>query len=138
MMTESRFWKIVDSTLSAADDREGQESLLWDQLMLLKADEVAAFAWRFDSLHTRADCPAVNDGWARHSGVGADDGYSDFRSWLISRGRAVYEKALTDPDSLDAVVQPDEDTHYADFGYVALGVYERRTGAEVPPRPGSA
>jgi hypothetical protein len=30
----------------------------------------------------------------------SDDGFTDFRYWLISRGRDVYERALADPDSL--------------------------------------
>ena len=30
----------------------------------------------------------------------SDDGFDYFRAWLISRGRAVYEAALADPDSL--------------------------------------
>lgn len=34
-------------------------------------------------------------------------------------------------------MRPDEDTHFADFGYVADGVYETQTGEELPPAPGS-
>src|SRR5262249_33752044 len=34
----------------------------------------------------------------------SDDSFMDFRSWLISLGRDVYERAISDPDSLPDVV----------------------------------
>ncbi|MEO5978010.1 MAG: DUF4240 domain-containing protein, partial [Chryseolinea sp.] len=34
-----------------------------------------------------------------HSGC-SDDGFADFRGWLISRGKSVYENSLSSPDNL--------------------------------------
>jgi hypothetical protein len=136
---ERRFWEIVDATLPAAADRERQEELLWEQLVALPPDEVAAFDWWFDRQLIRSDCDNVNAAWALIDGVGSDDGYHDFCCWLVSRGRVAFEAALADPDSLSAVVVPDEDTQFMDFGCVAQGVYEHLTGDECPdldlPRP---
>jgi len=131
-MNENHFWKIVDATLPAAGDRERQEDLLWQQLIVLPPKDVAAFASWFDRQIDRSDCDNVEVAFALISGVGADDGYHDFRCWLVSRGRVAYMAALNDPDSLSTVVTPEEDTHFADFSYVALGVYEHLTGEDCP------
>jgi hypothetical protein len=107
---ESRFWGMIDATLPAAADRERQEDLLWQQLIVLPPEEVAAFAWLFDRQIDRSDCDNVEVAFALISGVGSDDGYHDFRCWLVSRGRVAFEAALADPDSLSEVVTPGEDT----------------------------
>jgi hypothetical protein len=65
----------------------------------------------------------------------SDDSFMDFRAWLISRGRAVYETVLADPDALaDAV--PGlivGEGHSAElYGAVAAELYEDRCG-ESPP-----
>jgi hypothetical protein len=137
---ENRFWEIVDATLPAAEDRGGQEDLLWQQLVALPPGEVAAFAWWFDRQIDRSDCDNVEVAFALISGVGSDDGYRDFRCWLISRGRAAFVAALGDPDSLSGVltaeeIAAEEDTHFGDFGYVSWGVYEHLTGDECPDDP---
>jgi hypothetical protein len=132
---EDRFWRIVDATLSAARNRKGQHRLLHDQLIALPAEEVAGFQWLFRRMIERSDCPNVEAAWDIIDGCGADDGYHDFRCWLISRGRAAFEAALADPDSLADVVRPDENTHFQDFDIADI-VYERLTGEECPEGPG--
>lgn len=64
----------------------------------------------------------------------SDDGFTDFRSWLISRGRDVYEAALRDPESLVEVAAADgvEATSFEEFQYVARRVYEEKTGHDMP------
>ncbi len=136
-MDEDRFWQMIDSTLPVAGDRAAQERLLWEQLLGLPPREVAEFAWILDDMIDRAEDGNGWEAWQEFDGVGADDGFWDFRCWLISRGRAVFESALRDPESLRAVVTEDENTHFQDFGYVALGAYEQLTGEECPHRPRS-
>ena len=61
----------------------------------------------------------------------SDDGFAYFRSWLISRGRAAYEEAVRDPDSLADLVDPDRDDYeFEDLWGLALVVYEERTGED--------
>ena len=65
----------------------------------------------------------------------SDDGFADFRSWLISRGRERYEKTLGDPDSLaDLEMDPESDDgiFFESFAYVAARVYERETDSMLP------
>jgi hypothetical protein len=64
----------------------------------------------------------------------SDDGFTDFRSWLISMGRDIYETALRDPESLVDVADADgvETTSFEEFQYVPRQVYQEKTGQEMP------
>src|SRR5262249_53956418 len=59
----------------------------------------------------------------------SDDGFMDFRGWLISEGEKAFENALKDPESLVRVVrEDDEDCQYEGFQYVASMAWEKKTG----------
>src|SRR5262249_54204564 len=63
----------------------------------------------------------------------SDDGFIDFRCWLISMGREVYDGAHADVESLASVAADDPQyTSFEDFGRVAREVYEDRAGADMP------
>lgn len=57
----------------------------------------------------------------------SDDGFIDFRSWLIAQGRDVYLAALKDPDSL-ADVPAYGGCCYEALNYLGDHVYEKLTG----------
>ena len=59
-----------------------------------------------------------------------DDGFIDFRGWLIAQGRDVYMAALKDPDSL-ADVPTDGDCCCETFCYVGSYAYEELTGRDI-------
>ena len=48
-----------------------------------------------------------------------DDGFIDFRAWLISRGQEVYEAVIADPDSLSAYVPKPREANFELYGYVS-------------------
>jgi hypothetical protein len=64
----------------------------------------------------------------------SDDGFTDFRSWLISMGRDVYVAALRDPESLVDVADASgvETTSFEEFQYVPTQVYEDKTEKRMP------
>ncbi|QRK09060.1 DUF4240 domain-containing protein [Archangium violaceum] len=64
----------------------------------------------------------------------SDDGFTDFRSWLISMGRRVFENALSNAESLIEVVDAPglEDIFFEEFRYVPEQAYEELTGHEIP------
>ncbi|HHQ6600568.1 TPA: DUF4240 domain-containing protein [Serratia fonticola] len=69
-------------------------------LRQLSPEELIAFKKRFTELHNQA---YRWDLWAAAYIMGggcSDDGFMDFRDWLISRGQSVYEAALINPDTL--------------------------------------
>jgi hypothetical protein len=60
------------------------------------------------------------------------DSFDDFRSWLISMGREVYEAALSDPATVYRLVDPAEDVadiiFFEEFQYVAPRVLREKLG----------
>lgn len=59
----------------------------------------------------------------------SDDGFMDFRAWLIAQGKEVYLTALADPDSL-ADVEPYGGCQFESFSYVASEVLNTLTGGD--------
>lgn len=123
-MTRSEFWALIGSTRDADPDRHAER--LTDALAGGPADEILSFGDHFDALEHDAYTWNL---WAAAyvmNGGCSDDGFIDFRSWLILQGEAVYGAALADPDSLAALdVGPDAATCEC---YIAATAYERATG----------
>ena len=57
----------------------------------------------------------------------SDDGFIDFRAWLIAQGREVYLAALADPDSLTDV-EAYGGCQFEELNYIGDGVLEDLTG----------
>lgn len=64
-------------------------------------------------------------------GPATDDDFIDFRYGLLGKGKAAYESALKEPDSL-ADLSVDKDTWNEPFGYIASVMYKRSTGTDIP------
>jgi hypothetical protein len=129
------FWSLVEDTRAeaaeAAPDSVVEEHVatLTAALEELSDDEVRGFDRQLRAARGRAN---RWDLWAAAYvalGGASDDSFLDFRNWLISHGRDVFERALADPDSV-ADLEWDEDEN--DFGsaeewsYAALEVLEER------------
>jgi hypothetical protein len=70
--------------------------------------------------------------WLCQGGRCSDDRFSDFRIWLISRGRAVYEAALDDADSLIEEMRTTEEPEFEELGCVPFKAYRTLTGKDIP------
>lgn len=57
----------------------------------------------------------------------SDDGFMDFRNWLIAQGKDVYLAALKNPDSL-ADIPVYGDGCFESLAYIGSSVYEKLTG----------
>jgi hypothetical protein len=143
MMDEDRFWDIIDTSRYRAremprgptqDFIDLHEQTLVEALRGITPSEVFAFRERFEYFHGMA---YRWDLWAAaywlHGGC-SDDGFTDFRSCLISLGKERYFQVLRDPDSLaDLVDLPDMPYLQAEgIQYVPSRVYEELTGEEMP------
>ena len=60
----------------------------------------------------------------------SDDGFIDFRAWLIAQGREVYLAALKEPDSL-ADVEPYGNCCFESLTYVGDAAYRQLTGENI-------
>lgn len=139
-MNRKSFWSLIDHARAAAGgDPRRQVGTLEQALMQLTPDEVLGFDRHFCTLHARADTPGL---WGAAQVIGgscSDDGFADFRGWLIARGKRVYEQALADPDTLAGVVGADDaDCQVEGFEYLARGAWAALTGQPEEDFPGRA
>jgi hypothetical protein len=135
-MNETEFWELIDSTRVAADgEAEEHGELLVERLAQLDPDAVTCFAQHFESRFNRAyqwDLWAA--AWILLNGA-SDDAFDSFRCWLISRGRATFEAAAHEADSLATHLDsfdPDVDGEAEEVGFAADDAYEQLTGLELP------
>lgn len=129
-MDKNDFWKLIDDArLAAGSEPEGQIEALTAQLADLPPDEIVAFDRILSEYHTRAYDWSL---WGAAYVIGggcSDDGFMDFRGWLISRGEKDYEAALANPESLvEVVTDSDGDCQIEGFQYIASQVWEQKTG----------
>ena len=134
------FWAIVDRTAVHESDPDRQLEALRAELVALTAEEVVAFRNAFEAQLARAyswDLWAV--AYVAHGGA-SDDGFEYFRRWMVSKGRASFERLLTRPDDLaDMLVDEVEGgLEFEEIFYVADEVWSEKTGldpAEMPVDP---
>jgi hypothetical protein len=132
-MDEAAFWQLTAVTRQAAGgDTERQSELLEERLSRLPGEQIA----EFQRIRHRLDEQAYSwDLWgaAYVSEDGcSDDCFRDFRAYLISLGRAPYEAALRDPDSLAPVVEDAETGDWENADSVASDAYESAVGEDIP------
>ncbi|RBY95511.1 polymerase [Blastococcus sp. TF02-8] len=144
-MDSNGFWALVEDTRAEAQEAspgsvvEQHVATLTAALEELPDEEIRDFYRELTVARARAN---HWDLWAAAYlalGGASDDSFLDFRNWLISHGRATYERVLADPDTVvDLEWDEDED----DFGsaeewaYVPLEVLEERGVDEEELDPG--
>jgi len=124
------FWAIID--------RAPDDDALRAALEPLNRRELSDFIGLACAFEQRADRRDVwGAGYTLDGGM-SDDSFADFRSWLVSRGRAAYEAVLSNPDALaDAVpelIVGDDHTDETYF-YAASELYRDRYSQDRPRRP---
>jgi hypothetical protein len=135
-MTEDQFWDLIESTNELGEKE--QLSALRANLEKLSIEEVEAFETVFCEQMNRSyswdlwgAAYLINDG-------ASEEGFHYFRLALIAKGRAVFEEAVADPDSLADILAPgDGDLEFEEFAYVARRVWSGKTGqpGEEMPEP---
>ena len=131
-MNKEQFWNIVNEVHSSTDPRNQKEVLtaLRDRLRNLPSEEILEWKQIFSFYQ---DAARRNDLWAASAAMGAhssDDGFMDFRSWLISQGHDVYMSALEDPESLVSVDTDGQELNFEDYDYVPYRAYAERRAYE--------
>ena len=106
-MTEAEFWELIEKTKCSEPDEHVER--LVARLVKLPASEILSFGHWWGEAHTAAyDWNLWGAAYIINGGC-SDDGFIDFRSWLLLKGEKVYRDALADPDTLAKVrVEPDE------------------------------
>ena len=142
-MDTKEFWNLIDKTRSSGGgDHHKQAKLLVDELAKRSEVEILDYQEILDDLQDEAYIAELWEvAYILDMGCG-DDGFMDFRAWLIGQGKDVFDKALADPESLVDYVEVGQNTKSESLLYVAQDAYElktRRSAGFMPrrskPRP---
>lgn len=137
-MDKPQFWQLMeDAKEKSGGDCEAEARQLQSLLVPLPAEEIAAFDRIFNALRAAAYRWDLWGAAYLINGGCSDDGFEYFRWWLIGQGKAMYEAALADPDSLadliqDNIVWSDGEVECEDIGYAAMAAYQEKTGQKMP------
>ena len=146
-MTRDEFWDHIRATRRL--DPEAHSERLAKRLSKLPIDQILDFVRLWDEFDAAA---YRRDLWAAAyliNGGCSDDGFQYFCWWLLLQGRAVYEAAVANPDTLAGVVDGDEEVEAGvgpgmDAWFIATGTrkdeagydaYGRALQAHRPKRP---
>ncbi|MEP7290018.1 MAG: DUF4240 domain-containing protein [Chloroflexota bacterium] len=136
-MNAATFWNLLKRTKEvSAGDGHKQAELLYKALLELSADDILSYYIILTQLIDRA---YSWDLWAAahiiNCGTG-DDGFTDFRAWLICQGEYTFNQVLKDPELLVNIVEYPPDTMIEELGFYApLEAYEEKTGHLLPDFP---
>ena len=127
-VNKDTFWELI---AQAKEHLGGPSEWLMERLMDLGPEQ----AKKFDDIASAYTSLAYQYGlWTAASvmerGGCTDDGFLDFRGWLIAQGREVYMAALADPDSL-ADAADYQDQRFVCLPHMGNRAYEELTGREV-------
>jgi len=145
-MDKDRFWQIIDEARETGGIWQNMYEPLLETLSKHNAADIVRYKQIYDEYR---DLAYKDKLWAAASVIQngcSDDGFIDFRAWLIAQGKEVYLNALADPDSLadlDAIRDFADEValseympsngyfHSADFegfSYIANKAYEDKLG----------
>lgn len=128
-INKESFWDLIHKAKNACgQDMDAMLAYLKDRLVSMGPTQAQNF---HDIIHAYEDLADKFGLWdaagiMKEYGC-SDDGFIDFRAWLIAQGREVYFAALADPDSLADVV-PYGDCCFEQLSYVGDYAYEQLTG----------
>lgn len=131
-MDKERFWSVMKDVNSSVDgfDQQAVLEATRKKLMEFPAADIARWHQIKD---VYMDMAYRKELWAACAATGthcSDDGFIDFRSWLISQGREIYMQVLKDPDSLVEVELPREGAEFELYGYIAIDAYAQKKEIE--------
>ena len=124
-LTKDEFWKVIDETnkIVGKGSQEQFLSVFSEKLSEHSLEGIRDWYAIFRFYFTKA---YRNDLWAACAATKthcSDDGFIDFRYWLISKGREMYLSAINNPDSLADFDIPAGSARFEFFGYEPDSVY---------------
>lgn len=133
-MDEDVFWQLIEESKRHSSSVEEQDEILISELSKRSPDDIAEFAVIFNRKMQesyRWDLWAI--GYIINNGC-SDDGFTEFRAWLICQGREFYNHALVRPEFIgDQASAEFAGLLWACYGFdlTAPSVYEEKTGYEL-------
>lgn len=128
-----RLWPIIERMNQLAHGDHAKSCEAFERALdALDDTALVAAVTEFDEAMRRAyDYNVWGAAYLIHGGC-SDDAFWDFRAGLVAMGKAVYERALADPDSLANIEDVEDRTLFEGFQYIPTKLVERR-GLARPP-----
>lgn len=132
-MTRDDFWQLVAKAIGKKRrNLERAENDLDKLLKSLEAKEIEEFARHYVALQNEANTPSILEA-AYIIGFGdSNDGFMDFRRWIVFQGQTEFAKILANPDYLGTYEPQSEPMEQWGSEYDPRGAYEAVTGRELP------
>lgn len=135
-MNAEMFWELIERAKQASNGSiEKQTAILIDILSGFELKDIIEFEAQYVQKQNEAYHQLLWEACEFITCGGGEQNFLNFRAWLISRGKAVFTKALENPDSLHEILDAEnrEDARYELFSYVASKAYRAKTrGKEAP------
>jgi hypothetical protein len=106
-MTLDQFWDHIQKSKRKDPDEHAER--LAARLAKLPVEEILDFGHWWDLMLRESYTWNLWGAAYIINGGCSDDGFDYFRGWLILKGRDIFQAAVSKPDSLAKVVDPDED-----------------------------
>lgn len=92
LMSEEQYWAIIEASLEKSKDQSEQSEYIAKVLEKLTLEEIIGFSLTTSHLTNEIYSSHMwCAGYIMNSGC-SDDGFMDFRDWVVSRGKEVYYK----------------------------------------------
>jgi len=128
-MDDEQFWQTIDVTLQrSTQDTDEQAEALRDVLAGLPDAEVLDFHRRLVAANHELYTWTHNAAVQLVEGSLGDDGFTDFRTFVVATGRQSFERFRDDPDTLVDILAHRGIELAEPFGAVADQMYLARTG----------
>ena len=131
-MDRKRFWGLIEAVNNRIDvnDQEAVLKATREALCSLPVEEITGWYEVYRALHKEAYLDELWDAVADCGIHATDDGFIDFRAWLISRGQKVYEAVMAEPKSLSAYVPNPREANFELYGYVSADAFAEKACRE--------
>lgn len=131
-MDKEIFWKLIHEVNLETDrnDKTAVLKAMEEKLMCLPVSDIVDW---YSIMQVYHDLAYRYDLWAACAATyshSTDDGFIDFRSWLISQGKEIYTNAVNNPDSLADAAFPAGSADFEAYGSVAYAAYEKKMALE--------
>ncbi len=124
------FWIIVDATTGVREDVQLRR--LRSALDAMSPEEIVSFETEFQETLARSYSWKLWGAAYLMNGGCSDDCFDYFRAWLISRGKAVFDGAVANPDSLADLQDFPQEAEFEEIMYVGAEAYKAKTGSDLP------
>src|SRR5215813_640854 len=105
-MDVDTFWSLIENAHEASGGDTGKQAELLTQVLsqfseqeLIEFDRIV-----YEMMWRSYQADLWEAAWVIGCGC-SDDGFFDFRGWLIAQGKHVFEEAIRDPETVAEVVE---------------------------------